>query len=83
MNWESIKGQWKQVQGKVRQQWGKLTDDDLNFIGGTKDQLVGKLQERYGLRRNRPSARSKTSRTGSSLRAGPPFPAGTAARPSC
>jgi len=48
MNWDTMKGQWKQFQGKVKQQWGKLTDDDLSVIAGKRDQLVGKLQERYG-----------------------------------
>jgi uncharacterized protein YjbJ (UPF0337 family) len=48
MNWDSIKGQWKQFQGKVKEKWGKLTDDDLTVIAGKKDQLLGKLQERYG-----------------------------------
>jgi uncharacterized protein YjbJ (UPF0337 family) len=48
MNWDTIKGQWKQVVGQVKQEWGKLTDDDLNVISGKKDELVGKLQERYG-----------------------------------
>ena len=52
MNWdqfEGFEGKWKQMQGSAREQWGKLTDDDLNRIGGKKDQLVGKLQERYGI----------------------------------
>ena len=48
MNWDQLKGAWKQVQGKVKQQWGKLTDDDLTVIDGQKDQLIGKIQERYG-----------------------------------
>lgn len=48
MNWDEIKGDWKQVSGKVRAQWGKLTDDDLARIGGRKDELVGKLQVHYG-----------------------------------
>ena len=48
MNWDQVKGNWKQVQGKVKEKWGKLTDDDLTVIGGKKDQLAGKLQERYG-----------------------------------
>ena len=53
MNWDTIKGQWKQVQGKVKEKWGQLTDDDLDTISGKKDQLVGKLQERYGYARDR------------------------------
>ena len=51
MNWDQIEGNWKQFQGKVREKWGKLTDDDMSMIGGKKDQLLGKLQERYGWRR--------------------------------
>lgn len=41
-------GQWKQMKGKVREQWGKLTDDDLDKIGGDRERLVGRLQEAYG-----------------------------------
>ncbi len=48
MNWDKIEGNWKQMSGKVREKWGKLTDDDMTVIAGKKDQLVGKLQERYG-----------------------------------
>jgi Uncharacterized protein conserved in bacteria len=48
MNWDEIKGEWKQVAGKVKTQWGELTDDDLTQIGGRKDELVGKLQVNYG-----------------------------------
>lgn len=48
MNWDQIEGKWKQMKGSVKQQWGKLTDDDLNVIAGRRDKLVGKLQERYG-----------------------------------
>jgi uncharacterized protein YjbJ (UPF0337 family) len=48
MNWDSIKGQWKQFQGKVKEKWGQLTDDDMTVINGREEQLVGKLQERYG-----------------------------------
>ncbi len=48
MNWDTIKGQWKQMTGKVKEKWGKLTDNDMTQISGHKDQLVGKLQERYG-----------------------------------
>lgn len=49
MNWDQIEGKWKQMKGSVKQQWGKLTDDDLDVIAGNKDQLVGKIQERYGI----------------------------------
>jgi uncharacterized protein YjbJ (UPF0337 family) len=52
MNWEHVEGQWKQLKGKVREKWAKLTDDDLELIGGKKDRLVGKLQERYGDRKD-------------------------------
>jgi uncharacterized protein YjbJ (UPF0337 family) len=49
MNWDQVQSQWKQMAGKVRSKWGKLTDDDVTFIGGKKDTFVGKLQERYGM----------------------------------
>jgi uncharacterized protein YjbJ (UPF0337 family) len=48
MDLNRVEGNWKQVKGKVKEQWGKLTDDDLNVIEGRRDQLEGKLQERYG-----------------------------------
>jgi uncharacterized protein YjbJ (UPF0337 family) len=48
MNWDQMKGQWKQFQGRAKQQWGKLTDDDLTRIQGNRDELIGRLQERYG-----------------------------------
>jgi len=44
-----VEGNWKQVQGKVKEKWGKLTDDDLTAINGHRDQLEGKIRERYGL----------------------------------
>jgi uncharacterized protein YjbJ (UPF0337 family) len=49
MNWDQIEGKWKQLHGSAREQWGKLTDDDLQTLTGQKDQLVGKIQERYGI----------------------------------
>lgn len=49
MNWDTIKGNWKQATGKVKEQWGKLTDDDIVVVGGRRDQLAGKIQERYGI----------------------------------
>jgi uncharacterized protein YjbJ (UPF0337 family) len=51
MNWDQIKGNWKQFIGKGKEKWGKLTDDDWTVISGKRDQLVGKLQERYGIGR--------------------------------
>jgi uncharacterized protein YjbJ (UPF0337 family) len=53
MNWERVEGKWKQLRGTVRAKWGKLTDDDLDVIAGKRDALLGKLQERYGLERDR------------------------------
>ncbi len=52
MNWDIVKGNWKQTTGKVKAQWGKLTDDDLDVIAGNRDQLMGKIQEKYGLSRD-------------------------------
>lgn len=49
MNTDQLSGQWKQMKGAVRQQWGKLTDNDLEAIAGKKENLIGKLQERYGM----------------------------------
>ena len=48
MNWDQVEGKWKQLKGGIREKWGKLTDDDLDVIGGKQQELVGKLQERYG-----------------------------------
>lgn len=48
MNEDTLRGQWTQLKGKVREQWGKLTDDDLDQIQGRSEQLIGRLQERYG-----------------------------------
>jgi uncharacterized protein YjbJ (UPF0337 family) len=49
MNWDRIEGNWQQAKGKVKQRWGKLTDDQLAVINGQRDILAGKLQEAYGL----------------------------------
>jgi uncharacterized protein YjbJ (UPF0337 family) len=49
MNEDTLKGNWLQVKGKIKEQWGKLTDDDLDVIAGKRDQLLGKIQERQGL----------------------------------
>jgi uncharacterized protein YjbJ (UPF0337 family) len=52
MNWDRVEGNWKQVAGKVKQQWGKLTDSDLTVISGKHDELVGRIQERYGIQKD-------------------------------
>ena len=49
MNWDQIEGKWKQLTGSARERWGKLTNDDIQTLTGQKDQLVGKIQERYGI----------------------------------
>ena len=56
MNWDQVEGQWKQVKGKIREQWGKLTDSDLDQIGGKKDKLLGMLQQRYGYQKEQAQA---------------------------
>jgi len=48
-NWDEIQGKWEQYRGKAREQWGELTDDDLDRIAGKRDQFVGKMRERYGI----------------------------------
>ena len=51
MNWDQMEGKWKQYKGKMKQQWGKLTDDDLDRIDGKRQELVGRLQEHYGIQK--------------------------------
>jgi uncharacterized protein YjbJ (UPF0337 family) len=51
MNEDVLKGQWMQLKGKTREKWGKLTNDDLETIQGRTEQLVGRIQERYGIAR--------------------------------
>jgi len=51
MNWDRIEGNWKQFKGTAKEKWGKLTDGDLDVIAGRRDQLVGKIQEAYGITR--------------------------------
>ena len=55
MDWNRVEGNWKQLKGKVKEQWGRLTDDDLDAINGRRDQLEGKIQERYGLAKDQVS----------------------------
>jgi uncharacterized protein YjbJ (UPF0337 family) len=52
MNEDKIKGQWKQLAGKLKTKWGKLTDDDLKVVAGDSEYLAGKIQERYGVARD-------------------------------
>jgi uncharacterized protein YjbJ (UPF0337 family) len=49
MNWDIIEGKWEQWKGDARIQWGKLTDDDLDVVAGNKTKLAGKIQEKYGV----------------------------------
>jgi uncharacterized protein YjbJ (UPF0337 family) len=51
MNRDQLKGNWRQFKGKIKQQWGKLTDDELDQAEGNWDLLVGKIQEKYGITR--------------------------------
>lgn len=53
MNEDIFEGKWYQLKGKVKQHWGKLTDDDLNRISGKRDEILGLVQERYGWERER------------------------------
>jgi uncharacterized protein YjbJ (UPF0337 family) len=56
MSWDMIEGNWKQFVGKVKEQWGKLTDDDLAQINGKREQLEGKIQEKYGYGKDKTKA---------------------------
>ncbi len=49
MNWDRIEGNWKQAKGKVKEQWGRLTDDHLDIIDGRRERLLGQIQESYGI----------------------------------
>jgi uncharacterized protein YjbJ (UPF0337 family) len=53
MNWDQIEGKWREITGAVKERWGKLTDDDLEVIQGKRDQLAGRLQQRYGYAKER------------------------------
>jgi uncharacterized protein YjbJ (UPF0337 family) len=52
MNKDTVEGNWKQLKGKLKEQWGKLTDDDFDVIAGKRDQLLGRIQERHGISRD-------------------------------
>jgi len=66
MNWDRIEGNWTQLKGKVKEQWGRLTDDDLDVVAGRKDQLVGRIQEQYGI--SREEAEKQVDRFGDRFR---------------
>jgi uncharacterized protein YjbJ (UPF0337 family) len=51
MNWDQVAGNWKQLRGIAKEKWGRLTDDDLDRMAGQRDQLIGRLQEHYGMAR--------------------------------
>src|SRR5262249_11896701 len=61
MDWNRIEGNWKQLKGRAKEKWGRLTDDDLDVVNGRRDQLEGKIQERYGLAKDRTTMRDKES----------------------
>lgn len=52
MNWDQLQGKWKELKGKARSKWAKLTDDDIETISGKKDMLLGRLQQRYGMKKD-------------------------------
>ena len=63
MNWDEMAGEWNQVKGLVKERWGRLTDDDLAVINGKRDLLVGKLQEKYGLTKEKAEEQIKDWKT--------------------
>ena len=52
MNKDVFQGKWKQLRGSIKEKWGKLTDDEFDQMGGHRDQLIGKIQERYGIQKD-------------------------------
>lgn len=58
MNWDRVEGKWTQMKGSLKQQWGHLTDDDLDYIAGSREKLIGKLQERYGIAKDEANERA-------------------------
>ena len=63
MNKDQIAGNWKQLKGKVKEQWGKLTDDDIRELEGHGEQLAGKIQERYGIAREEAEQQAREFRS--------------------
>jgi uncharacterized protein YjbJ (UPF0337 family) len=62
MNQDRVEGNWLQFKGKVKEQWGKLTDDDLDVIAGEREQLLGKIQERHGVNKDEAESQLDTWR---------------------
>ena len=60
MDWNRVEGNWKQIKGAVKEQWGKLTDDDITAINGSREKLEGKIQERYGIQKDKAQAEIDT-----------------------
>lgn len=60
MNWDRIEGNWKQLSGRIQEQWGKLTDDDLDVAAGKRQALAGRIQERYGIEKDEAEKQIKT-----------------------
>ena len=52
MNWDRIQGNWKQLKGRVQEEWGKLSDDDIDVVAGRRQHLAGRIQERYGVHKD-------------------------------
>lgn len=59
MNWDQVEGKWKQLKGKAQTQWGKITDDHWTQIKGTREEIVGLVQENYGHARKKGRTRSR------------------------
>jgi uncharacterized protein YjbJ (UPF0337 family) len=64
MNWQEAEGKWYQLKGLAKLKWAKLTDSDLDFIAGKRDQLIGKVQERYGIAREEAEKQVNEWKTG-------------------
>jgi uncharacterized protein YjbJ (UPF0337 family) len=52
MNWDLIEGRWTEMKGRIKSKWAKLNDDDMDLIGGKRDMLIGRIQQRYGLEKD-------------------------------
>jgi uncharacterized protein YjbJ (UPF0337 family) len=71
MDWDIIQGNWKQLKGKLREQWGLLTDDDIEKAAGRREQLEGIIQERYGISKDENNSMSGSIRSSFSRAKGP------------